>query len=1453
MVPYFNGRRNGIIAYIHALSANLSKITGFGDATQIDPTSGGSSAKDSTTTPDTDTGGSTGTDTGGTTGTDTRSPTDTDTGAQSDRVYAQLLGIDTLNQLPSSDKKIIIDTAVTQLNIGSIGGSVELVEGNNAVYIAINCPPQIPPTTMVPYFNQRRNGIIAYIHALSANLSKITGFGDATRIDPTSGGSSGTDTTSTTGTDTGGSTGTDTTSTTGTDTGGTTGTDTTSATGTDTGGSTGTETGGTTGTDTTSTTDNDTGVVYANLLGILNLDQLTDTQRQKITTTVQNRVIQLSSGSASLTESVGKVILEISCPAQIPPSVMKPRFDSQKADLLANINFPSAIPGLTGFSNAYIVAGDNNLKPDDLPLPAGPKVRFQLIGVLELKSLPNVVQDNIRSKTASITGIPKQRIGLVYTDGRVYVQIVPPDGKTVKQVGAIVKQNRSTLSTQLSALSHNIKDIGTPQATAADLGVVQEIPKVEILLPGVSSLSQLSGLEQQVKTVIANAIGLTPSSNVELKQNTASTVSAVLTPTNTLPAAIMKQALSNTLDTYIIPNLKAITNGVIAGAGNPSLSVTAKTVAITIKDLNTQREHPNTSINTAWTIGELKAKIQSLTNIQPSRQVLALGGSQIISDPDDTTLAEVGLTLNGFHLGVFDTEYEPPGWGTFTPPGQYKLVGYYAAWGVYLRQFMLSGIDVTRLTHLNYAFANIRNGEVVIGDDGADYDNFRLLNHMKSKNPHLKTLISVGGWTWSTGFSEAASTASGRATFARSAAKFMHDHNFDGIDIDWEFPVQGGNSEMKAHQKPEDKTNLTLLMQALRDEIGRDKLLTMAVTPNPHHHEYLEVAKLAQIVDWINLMAYDYNGPWPGCNQTNFNAPLFRADNDPADSEFNIHSSLHSLLNRGLPRHQLVMGLSFYGRGFANVEPGPENNGLYQTYSGKPYGTWPDEHDQGSGVYDFYDLRDNFIGKDDWQEHFSEEAEAAWLYSPSKKIFIGYDNPTTIWAKCSYIVSHGLGGGMIWDHSMDRGNQLLYTAYEVFKPDGTDISGAKNAVPQNASGTSWDDSDVSSEKISIVRFRFDDARIYGMQIVHEDGNTSNWHGSSTAGRPIEIEIPSDIGINKVVVYLSQSQVIEGIGFRYSNGTSTIVGKQNDNSNLTYYMRVPFGAMLSSFKGKEDSSGITQINCAFKTRPQNDFTRSYSHETLLQQEVRFLTKNGETSMRKLKDVYLAKEKIEIQPERLEQRAAAGRSIEIQGGMQFKIKAGSGDWLVGYGPRLETAPDSGGGYVIEYAIRSYLGSTGAVIGDEDDPAFKFSWTAPIMDYSTAYGVIVKDGGVSVTGSILGQGGTFSVGENGVAFQGTLGNVTFDTAIGSEGVKFFATTANGLFGGGLEIGPNKFAIGFTIFGFSLYLDIGAILRGEISFADIGMAILNGMLQIAWNFLKMMVKSFVALLTLGLVYIDI
>ena len=153
-----------------------------------------------------------------------------------------------------------------------------------------------------------------------------------------------------------------------------------------------------------------------------------------------------------------------------------------------------------------------------------------------------------------------------------------------------------------------------------------------------------------------------------------------------------------------------------------------------------------------------------------------------------------------------------------TQPLSGRIVGYYAAWQAYSGSYP-DQIDASKLTHINYAFANIGPDlKLTLGYPDVDPNNIRLLNSLKLKNPDLKTLISVGGWNWSGRFSDAALTDTSRSAFADSCVDFIVKYGFDGIDLDWEYPVSGGlTTNIK---RPEDKQNFTLLLQKIREKAG---------------------------------------------------------------------------------------------------------------------------------------------------------------------------------------------------------------------------------------------------------------------------------------------------------------------------------------------------------------------------------------------------------------------------------------------------------------------------------------------------------------------------------------------------------------------------------------------------------------------------------------------------------
>ena len=379
--------------------------------------------------------------------------------------------------------------------------------------------------------------------------------------------------------------------------------------------------------------------------------------------------------------------------------------------------------------------------------------------------------------------------------------------------------------------------------------------------------------------------------------------------------------------------------------------------------------------------------------------------------------------------------------GTIAPSGEQRVIGYFAAWDVYDRDYHVNEIPAAQLTHINYAFANIADGQCVLGDPYADTDkaypgdtwdegakrgNFHQLEILKAAHPHLKTLISVGGWTWSGQFSDVALTAESRKKFAASCVEFMTAHGFDGIDIDWEYPVGGGLPENT--YRPEDKQNYTLLLREIRAQLkekgeadGRDYLLTIAAPAGANVYKNLELAEVAAELDWINLMTYDFHGGWD--TVTNFNAPLYASSTDPSSDpvvqkQFNIDSAVSGYMSGGVPANKIVLGVPFYGRGFKGVPGG--NQGLYQSHTGLPQGTWE------AGMFDYYDLKANYIPS--YTRAWHDEAKVPWLYSAATGIMISYDDPESMSLKAAYAKERGLGGAMIWELSGDDAEHSLLKA-----------------------------------------------------------------------------------------------------------------------------------------------------------------------------------------------------------------------------------------------------------------------------------------------------------------------------------------------------------------------------------------------------------------------------------------
>lgn len=356
---------------------------------------------------------------------------------------------------------------------------------------------------------------------------------------------------------------------------------------------------------------------------------------------------------------------------------------------------------------------------------------------------------------------------------------------------------------------------------------------------------------------------------------------------------------------------------------------------------------------------------------------------------------------------------------TPVPLSTKKTVGYYAAWAAY-SGFTPDKMDATKLTHINYAFANIGSDlKIALGYPDVDPSNISKLNALKQVNPQLKTIIAVGGWSWSSRFSDVALTDASRTTFADSCVNFLIKYGFDGIDIDWEYPVSGGLSTNV--RRPEDKHNFTLLLQKLREKLDargvidrKHYILSFAGADGSWYLKNTEPAQLSSIVDYANLMTYDIHGSWD--TYTDFHAPLYiNSDTSPQD-KWSVDASVNAWVNAGFPVSKIVMGIPFYGYVYKAVTN--TNNGLYQTYSG-------------CSSISYANIAANYLKTSGYVRHFHSQSMVPWLFNGST--FISYEDEQSIEYKTQYIKNKGLGGAMIWELSQDPNRVLLNAVHNGLK------------------------------------------------------------------------------------------------------------------------------------------------------------------------------------------------------------------------------------------------------------------------------------------------------------------------------------------------------------------------------------------------------------------------------------
>jgi chitinase len=347
--------------------------------------------------------------------------------------------------------------------------------------------------------------------------------------------------------------------------------------------------------------------------------------------------------------------------------------------------------------------------------------------------------------------------------------------------------------------------------------------------------------------------------------------------------------------------------------------------------------------------------------------------------------------------------------------GQAVLGAYFP--GMAQNSYPIDAMPAGLLTHVFYAFATIEDGHLALPAQAPAH--LEALADLKRAHPHLKTVLSIGGWG-AGGFSEAALTPESRGAFVEESLHLAD--GFDGVDLDWEFPVSGGPSELT--HRPEDRRNATLLAQDLRHGLGPGRLLTAALpagrlqSAGPYDPaDSYELPAFVEVLDFVNLMTYDFGTGFSPI--ATFNAPLAEVAEDPLEPDLrrwnNVTGAVDYFERLGVPHDKLVLGVPFYGRGFRVAAPG-EHAGLFQPQVGTvQVGSWRD-------------ISRDLLGDPAWQHHRHPVASSPWLYHPGTRTFVSYEDAESIEERAAFAANRGLRGAFTWQLAGDDDEHTLLAA-----------------------------------------------------------------------------------------------------------------------------------------------------------------------------------------------------------------------------------------------------------------------------------------------------------------------------------------------------------------------------------------------------------------------------------------
>lgn len=339
-----------------------------------------------------------------------------------------------------------------------------------------------------------------------------------------------------------------------------------------------------------------------------------------------------------------------------------------------------------------------------------------------------------------------------------------------------------------------------------------------------------------------------------------------------------------------------------------------------------------------------------------------------------------------------------------------NVIAYYTG-----NKTVIDSFPIEKISHLIYSFAHLKGDSLHI-NSARDTALIKQMVSLKKRNPDLKVMIAMGGWSACPNCSEVFSRNDGRKTFAKTTKELLDFLQADGIDIDWEYPAVLG---YPGHRYTvDDKHNFTLLIKELRKKLGKKTEISFAAGGTKNCIDScFEWDEVIPLVNRVNLMSYDLVSGY--ATTSGHHTPLYSTPQQELSTDY----AIKALKAYGVPNHKIALGAAFYGRVFTNSTDA--NQGLYQ----------PTKFAYGVS---FKQFKDKFSPENGFKYYWDDVAKAPYLYHTDSKSLVTFDDPKSISLKTKYVIDQKLNGIMFWELNDDLySNGLLDVIHDTIQNKNT--------------------------------------------------------------------------------------------------------------------------------------------------------------------------------------------------------------------------------------------------------------------------------------------------------------------------------------------------------------------------------------------------------------------------------